>query len=304
MLFDEPTSALDPEMISEVLDVMVNLAERHDHALRDPRDGLRAGGQPGDLHGRRRDHRAERPEEFFNNPQSDRTKLFLSQILHHWDGHAAPRPGRAAVFLPFSRCRCRGWPWTGPSPGVVRCGVGGAARLRLADEAGSWRGFDVDMPRDCRRGLGRGRRPTVVSGGGRTALIGASTCRPPPRLAPGGVRFATHADRGPEPGSRGSPERANARPARSASQRPGAGQPRASPARGATLTRVQGRGPWGLSGGTAAPSTPAASLAALRAALPDPADCGSCPTSCRATRGPGGGGDREWLSLVVGPSSP
>jgi general L-amino acid transport system ATP-binding protein len=41
MLFDEPTSALDPEMIKEVLDTMIELAqEGHDHALRDPRDGL------------------------------------------------------------------------------------------------------------------------------------------------------------------------------------------------------------------------------------------------------------------------
>ncbi len=45
MLFDEPTSALDPEMIKEVLDVMIQLAqERHDHAGGDPRDGLCQGG--------------------------------------------------------------------------------------------------------------------------------------------------------------------------------------------------------------------------------------------------------------------
>ena len=53
MLFDEPTSALDPEMINEVLDVMVELAAgRHDHDVRDPRDGFRAqGGAPRHLHG-------------------------------------------------------------------------------------------------------------------------------------------------------------------------------------------------------------------------------------------------------------
>ncbi len=53
MLFDEPTSALDPEMIKEVLDTMVEpCRKRHDHALCDPRDGLRPnGGRPGDLHG-------------------------------------------------------------------------------------------------------------------------------------------------------------------------------------------------------------------------------------------------------------
>ena len=64
MLFDEPTSALDPEMINEVLDVMVDPGRGgHDHALRHPRDGLRPHGRrPGHLHGRRRDYRAERAE--------------------------------------------------------------------------------------------------------------------------------------------------------------------------------------------------------------------------------------------------
>ena len=59
MLFDEPTSALDPEMIKEVLDVMIELAEyRHDHGLRDARDGLRApGGRPRRVHGPRRNRR-------------------------------------------------------------------------------------------------------------------------------------------------------------------------------------------------------------------------------------------------------
>ena len=85
MLFDEPTSALDPEMVKEVLDTMV-VARRggHDHDLRDPRDGLRAAGrQPRHLHGRRaRSSSRTTPEEFFTNPQHERTKLFLSQILH------------------------------------------------------------------------------------------------------------------------------------------------------------------------------------------------------------------------------
>jgi ABC-type polar amino acid transport system ATPase subunit len=55
MLFDEPTSALDPEMIGEVLDVMVKLAiRRHDHVCGHPRDGVcPAGGPPGHFHGRR-----------------------------------------------------------------------------------------------------------------------------------------------------------------------------------------------------------------------------------------------------------
>ena len=66
MLFDEPTSALDPEMVKEVLDTMVQLAEEGMTMLvRDPRNGLRApGGEPGDLHGLRADRRDERAAEF------------------------------------------------------------------------------------------------------------------------------------------------------------------------------------------------------------------------------------------------
>ena len=63
MLFDEPTSALDPEMIKEVLDVMVDLAKEgmtmlvvsHEMGF------ARQVAEPGDLHGCRPDHRAERP---------------------------------------------------------------------------------------------------------------------------------------------------------------------------------------------------------------------------------------------------
>jgi hypothetical protein len=62
MLFDEPTSALDPEMIKEVLDVMLDLAEgRHDDDGGQSRDGFRPGrGRSGRLHGRGRDRR-DRP---------------------------------------------------------------------------------------------------------------------------------------------------------------------------------------------------------------------------------------------------
>jgi len=72
MLFDEPTSALDPEMINEVLDVMVELATgRHDHDGRHARDGIRAqGGAPCDLHGRRQDRRGREEGEFFGTPRS------------------------------------------------------------------------------------------------------------------------------------------------------------------------------------------------------------------------------------------
>ena len=85
MLFDEPTSALDPEMIKEVLDVMINLAESgmtmicvtHEmgfartvaHQMVFMDEGRIVESAP--------------PEQFFSNPESERTKLFLSQILSH-----------------------------------------------------------------------------------------------------------------------------------------------------------------------------------------------------------------------------
>ncbi len=85
MLFDEPTSALDPEMIKEVLDVMVDLAGEgmtmlvvtHEMGFANQvanRVIFMDGGEIIEQNS---------PEEFFNNPQSDRTKLFLSQILAH-----------------------------------------------------------------------------------------------------------------------------------------------------------------------------------------------------------------------------
>jgi general L-amino acid transport system ATP-binding protein len=85
MLFDEPTSALDPEMIAEVLDVMVGLAE----------DGMTMLCVTHEMgFARKVANRVifmdegqiveqNEPEEFFNNPQNDRTQLFLSQILQH-----------------------------------------------------------------------------------------------------------------------------------------------------------------------------------------------------------------------------
>jgi ABC-type polar amino acid transport system ATPase subunit len=85
MLFDEPTSALDPEMIKEVLDVMVELARSgmtmlvvtHEMGFAKAvakrmyffDDGVIVEGGT--------------PDEIFQNPREDRTKLFLSQILTH-----------------------------------------------------------------------------------------------------------------------------------------------------------------------------------------------------------------------------
>ena len=85
MLFDEPTSALDPEMISEVLDVMVSLAESgmtmlcvtHEMGFARKVANRVIFMDGGEI------IEENEPEEFFNNPQSARTQLFLSQILHH-----------------------------------------------------------------------------------------------------------------------------------------------------------------------------------------------------------------------------
>ncbi len=85
MLFDEPTSALDPEMISEVLDTMVQLAETgmtmicvtHEMGFARKVANRIIFMDRGEI------IEQNEPEEFFNNPQSDRTKLFLSQILSH-----------------------------------------------------------------------------------------------------------------------------------------------------------------------------------------------------------------------------
>ncbi len=85
MLFDEPTSALDPEMISEVLDVMVGLAESgmtmicvtHEMGFARKVANRVIFMDEGQI------IEENEPNEFFNNPQNDRTKLFLSQILAH-----------------------------------------------------------------------------------------------------------------------------------------------------------------------------------------------------------------------------
>jgi len=84
MLFDEATSALDPEMVKEVLDVMISLAQ----------DGMTMIVVTHEMgFAKSVAHRVlfmdegeiieeNEPEEFFNHPQNDRTKMFLSQILY------------------------------------------------------------------------------------------------------------------------------------------------------------------------------------------------------------------------------
>lgn len=84
MLFDEPTSALDPEMIKEVLDTMVGLAEEgmtmicvtHEMGFARQVANRVIFMDAGQI------VEENEPEPFFDNPQHERTKLFLSQILH------------------------------------------------------------------------------------------------------------------------------------------------------------------------------------------------------------------------------
>ena len=85
MLFDEPTSALDPEMINEVLDVMVELAKEgmtmmvvtHEMGFARKVADRIIFMDKGEI------IEQNEPEEFFHHPKNDRTKLFLSQILQH-----------------------------------------------------------------------------------------------------------------------------------------------------------------------------------------------------------------------------
>jgi len=85
MLFDEPTSALDPEMIKEVLDVMIELAEggmtmivvTHEMGFAKRAADSIVFMDKGEI------VENAKTEEFFAAPKSDRTKLFLSQILEH-----------------------------------------------------------------------------------------------------------------------------------------------------------------------------------------------------------------------------
>ena len=85
MLFDEPTSALDPEMIKEVLDVMIELAEdgmtmvvvTHEMGFAKTVADTMVFMDVGEI------VESASPDEFFNAPKNERTRLFLSQILSH-----------------------------------------------------------------------------------------------------------------------------------------------------------------------------------------------------------------------------
>jgi general L-amino acid transport system ATP-binding protein len=85
MLFDEPTSALDPEMVKEVLDTMVALAEEGMTMICVTHEMSFARTVADTMVFMDRGEIVERgaPGPFFDSPQSDRTRAFLSQILHH-----------------------------------------------------------------------------------------------------------------------------------------------------------------------------------------------------------------------------
>ncbi len=85
MLFDEPTSALDPEMVKEVLDVMVTLAEESGMTMLCVTHEMGFARKVADrviFMDRGEIIEQNSPDAFFDNPQNERTQLFLSQILH------------------------------------------------------------------------------------------------------------------------------------------------------------------------------------------------------------------------------
>ncbi|AEV29667.1 ABC-type polar amino acid transport system, ATPase component [Sphaerochaeta pleomorpha str. Grapes] len=85
MLFDEPTSALDPEMIKEVLDVMIELADRNMTLLVVTHElgFAKAVADTVIFFDEGKIIETASPDVFFSNPEKDRTKQFLSQILNH-----------------------------------------------------------------------------------------------------------------------------------------------------------------------------------------------------------------------------
>jgi general L-amino acid transport system ATP-binding protein len=93
MLFDEPTSALDPEMVKEVLDTMVTLADEgmtmicvtHEMGFARQVANRVIFMDAGQI------IEANEPKEFFANPQHERTRLFLGRILHEAGEHEADR---------------------------------------------------------------------------------------------------------------------------------------------------------------------------------------------------------------------
>ena len=113
MLFDEPTSALDPEMIKEVLDTMIELAEEgmtmicvtHEMGFAQAVANRVIFMDQGQI------VEQNEPKEFFNNPKSERTKLFLSQIPRSCSASTisaiASMPGSSMPRLFSAKMRAR-----------------------------------------------------------------------------------------------------------------------------------------------------------------------------------------------------
>ncbi len=105
MLFDEPTSALDPEMIKEVLDTMIELAEEgmtmlcvtHEMGFAQAVANRVIFMDQGQI------IEQNEPHAFFNDPQSDRTKLFLSQSVGHYSRGDAGLSLRAGLVSALNR---------------------------------------------------------------------------------------------------------------------------------------------------------------------------------------------------------
>ena len=132
MLFDEPTSALDPEMVKEVLDTMVQLAEDGMTMLvRHPRDGLRAPGrQPRRVHGRGPDRRGERAEGVLRQPaaRADQAVPQPDSALSTWgQGTRRPADGLTAVPAQFFQIEAH------PKAATLRIHTGSTAGDALSD---------------------------------------------------------------------------------------------------------------------------------------------------------------------------
>jgi len=85
MLFDEPTSALDPEMVKEVLDVMVTLAQESGMTMICVTHEMGFARKVANrviFMDRGEIIEENNPDDFFDHPRNERTRLFLSQILH------------------------------------------------------------------------------------------------------------------------------------------------------------------------------------------------------------------------------
>ncbi len=150
MLFDEPTSALDPEMIKEVLDTMIELAEEgmtmlcvtHEMGFAQAVANRVIFMDQGQI------VEQNNPHDFFHNPQSERTKLFLSQIRGHCGRPGALPPDPRDIFASL-KGRPAGGPFSSGAP------VRGGEEIEHRAEAGFDLGPVVDLEIDDQGRAGR-----------------------------------------------------------------------------------------------------------------------------------------------------